>query len=399
MYTVIAAFGIEKKHGSRWMDLPSVLALPVEEIFSTYRKVYLTLTAGFLTEPVYFDLDFFRIKYPNFTGTLDDMFIDNGTENIDIVPAIPEIDTKYSQFSDAFRAGYKVSVTVEDNLKLYRKNTDPTDVYKHCLFTVNGMLHKSDTDGEFVYVLKGAISAKLSRRNQLGIWSFKNMSEIRSYSITDNMITKQHDTSKFSDRAYITIPEDPAGKSVLLSLGGYLVRPHPEVFYKVGDQTYCVVLSRLPILERFFESRDVLDYSSLDLDRTTANPNQINLEQFYSDEVMSKYITLTQSFVIVMDKDNIFFNEEYLNNSNLPGMFIGYTEPKYPLFAGHGKICEYWRTFEDGHYAINVADSSLQNKVFNTVNRKAYPSVSTNNVPSLTHYKSRAYMLELGCDF
>lgn len=398
MYTVDAAYGVAKLHGSRWTDLDLDL-IPVVEIFSTYRKVYLTLSAPFLPDPVYFDLDFFRIKYANFEGTLAEMFDDNGSDSIQTIESIPDADPKYAMFSDAFRASYKADIVAGNDLRLTRLNTNMEDVYKYCLFTVNGLFHMTDTDFNYVYVLKGGESSKKSRQNQLGIISFRDISEVKSIPITDAMLFKQHDTSTFSDRVYIKIPQPMQGKTPILMLGGYMVRPDKETFFPVGNDTYCVNVGRLPILQRYYESVNFIDYSSLGLDHSSTNGSQVDLEQFYSDACIQKYFTLSQSFIVVVDKENLFFNESYIDGSRLPNRFISYTKPTYPLFAATGKVCEYWVTKEDGQYSVVVGDSFLQNKVFASVVKDEPASVSSSNVPSSTHFNSRAYLLEIGCDF
>lgn len=398
MYTVDAAYGVAKLHGSRWSSL-SLDLIPVVEIFSTYRKVYLTLSAPFLIDPVYFDLDFFRIKYANFEGTLADMFLDNGSDSIQTIESIPVADPKYAMFSDAFRASYKVKVVANNDLQLSRENTNIEDVYKYCLFTVNGLFHMSDRDNNYVYVLKGGESSKKSRHNQLGIVSFRDISEVKSIPIVEDMLFKQHDTSAFSDRVYIKIPQAMDGKTPILMLGGYMVRPDKETFFAVGNDTYCVNVGRLPILQRYYESFNFIDYSSLNLDHSSNNGLQIDTQQFYSDACIKKYFTLSQSFIVIVDKENLFFNESYIDGSKMPNRFISYTKPVYPMFAATGKLCEYWVTKEDGQWSVVVGDSFLQNKVFASVVKNEPQSVGAANVPSLTYHNSRAYLLEIGSDF
>lgn len=398
MYTVDAAYGVAKLHGSRWMNL-NLNLIPVNEIFATYRKVYLTLSAPFLVEPVFFDLDFFRIKYANYEDTLTNMFLDNGSDSIQTITSIPEADPKYVKFVDAFRASYKVKIVAGDDLQLTRENTSISDVYKYCLFTVNGLFHMTDTDGQFVYVLKGGQSSKKSRKNQLGILSFRDISEIVNIPITDSMLFKQHDTSIFSDRVYIKMPVPVEGKTPILMLGGYMVRPDNETFFPVGNDTYCVNVGRLPILQRYYESFNLIDYSSLGLDHSSNNPTQISLQQFYSDACIGKLFTLPQSFIVLVDKENLFFNESYIDQCGMPGRFTSYTKPVYPLFAGEGKVCEYWDIFDDGRWSVVVGDSFLQNKVFASIVKDSVESVGASNVPSRTHFNSRGYMLEIGSDF
>lgn len=413
MYTVTNTFGISKQPNSRWgaIDLTS---MPVHDIFFNYRKLYLTLTAAFLTEPVFVDFEVFRLKYSSFPGTVDEMFTDNDTDSFDTVSSIPTPNVKYAYFKDAFKAGYSVqmvgrSLAFGSNIpRSERKDlvikrsipvTNMQDVYNHCLFTVNGYFHITDTDGVNLYVLNGGASSYKSRQNQLGIWSFKNIAPIKSIPISENMLFKQADSSTFSTKTYIKLNENIDNKTIMLSLGGYLVRMEKDIFFPIGNNTFCINLGNLPLLERYYESLECLNLSSLGLESSTNNSRQVSIEEFYSDAVITKYLTLEQSFIIILDKEDVFFNQFYLRHSNLPGMFTSYTEPKYPLFTGQGKVSEYWSVREDGQWAVNVQDSFLQNKVFSGVVNKELQTVGDSKAANSTFFNSRGYMLELGCDF
>lgn len=413
MYTVTNTFGISKQPNSRW-EVVDVSTIPVYDIFFNYRKLYLTLSATFSADPIYVDFETFRLKYSSFPGTVAEMFTDNDTDSFDTIAEIPTPDIKFAYFKDAFKAGYKVQMVgrtyafgsnipraERKDLRVNRDKptTNMQDVYDHCLFTVNGYFHITDTDGDFLYVLNGGASSYKSRQNQLGIWSFKNIAPIKTVLIKDDMLFKQAEESTFSTKTYIKLNENIENKTVMLSLGGYLVKMEKDIFFPIGNNTFCLNLGNLPLLERYYESVNCLDLSSLGLQSSTNNSNQISIEQFYSDAVIRKYLTLDQSFIIIIDKEDIFFNQYYLRHSNLPGMFTSYSEPKYPLFTGQGKISEYWSVKEDGQWAVNVNDSFLQNKVFSTVVNKNLNTVGDGKVPTKTFFNSRGYMLEIGCDF
>jgi hypothetical protein len=413
MYTIKQIFGISREPYSRYqiLDLPNEA---VSDIFFTYRKVYLTLTAPFLTNDIYVDMDDLRAKYTAFEGTLVEMLVDNNNDTLPTVSSVPVPAVKHAYFSDAFRAGYSVDIIGRNlnidsglpkkykiDLRVTRPNrlTDMRDIYDHSFVTVNGYFHMTDCDDDYLYVMDGGGSNYLSRQNQLGIWSFKNVAPVKHIPITENMIFRQSNVSHLSARTYIRLPENTDNKTVFLILGGYLVKVEKGIFFPVGNDTYCLNLANLPLLERYYESLNTIDYSSLNLQSSTNNSEQISIEEFYNDITISKYLTLSQSFISVIDKRDIFMNKHFIRHSNLPGMFTAYKEPKEPLFTGFGKVSEYWKTYEDGQWSVTVADSFLQNKVFNSVTRGDLTTVGNSNIPSKTFYNSMGYLLEVGSDF
>jgi hypothetical protein len=406
VYTVVKSYGIAKGANQRWQEL-NLGAMPVNEIFQLYRKVYLELTAAFLEENIYVDLEVFRLLYINFEGTLSDLLDENGNETIPTIDEIPNLEVKRAYFADAIYSGYEVELSNQSpvgeksviDLKISRSRTDMTEVYEHCLFTVNGFFHMSDRDNEFVYINHGGNTMLKSRDNHLGIWSWLNVGKINQVKITDDMLFKQNDESSFSDRVYIKINQDTENKTVLLFAGGYLVRPEPEIFFPVGNDTWCINMGRLPLLRRYFESRQYIDYSFLELDSSTVNDSLISLNQFYSDEKLRKYLTLPQSFIAIIDQPDVYFEEHFVRSSPAPGMLVSYYEPIFPIFVGAGRSPSYWKRHENGQWSITVADSFRQNRMFETAQIGTIDYANDSNQTIRPAFLSKAYLLEAGIDF
>lgn len=406
MYTVIKSIAIPREFGTRWQEV-NLATTSVVQIFQSYRKVYLTLTAAFLTEPIFVDMESFIVKYGQFTGTLADLFTDNGTQTLETIPEIPELNVKRAYFSDMFYSGYKVQLSEEApydksskiDLKITRPNTDVVELYDHGLFTVNGFFHYAERDNNFVYVRNGGNSMIRSGQNHIGLWSWLNVGKIKQLPITEDMLFKQHDTSTFSDRVYIKINEDLEKKTVLLFAGGYLVKPEKEIFFPIGNGIWCFNVGRTPLLRRYFESKKYINFEALELDSSSVNDSLISVEQFYNDNTLRKYMTLPQSFIAIIDKEDVYFDYHYVKHSKLPGMYISYNEPTYPLMTGAGKVSEYWKTLEDGQWAINVTDGYRQNKAFETALDSSLISVGDSNQSTNTHFNSKAYLLEAGSDY
>ena len=203
---------------------------------------------------------------------------------------------------------------------------------------------------------------------------------------------------KYANEVVFSIDPKYQNKSVILCLAGHLVFPNEHNFRKIADNDWLLSMSDLPIIERYFESKNYIDYSSLGLTVFPDNPNKINVEEFLSDEVLEKYITHEQSFFIVVDTPNLIRNHNYIRGSKLPGMFTAYEEPKSLLFVGRGRTAEYWKTYEDGQWAVNVVNSYMPNRTFDSVNEKHRVINAGTDTPHRLYYDSRAFFLDLGVD-
>lgn len=413
MYTLVSAFGVSKEPGSRWEE-KDVAEVPVNQLYVNFRKLFLTLSSPFFPEPLVVDFEIFRAEHSIKTATLEDFLVDIGNLSLETVEGMPEVDTRFAQYNDGFRAGYRIEMispnasltaqlprTDRTDLLLKRDTpvTDMQEVYDNCLVSVNGFFHRTDTDGENVYVIDGGKSCLKSRQNQLGILSFKNIGKIQQIPITESMVFKEAADSKLSQRTYVRLDTDTTNKTVMLVLGGYLVMPQNGALIRTDDNTFAIDMTRIPLVRRFFESRQYLDLGSMELDTTNRNVSQIDLAQFYNDNATLAYLTMSQTFFVVVDTPELFMNKTYLKNSSHPGMFITYQEPKYPLIVGSGRVADYWKVYDAGHWAVSVHDSYLANRVFDTVVTNDLRSVTDSCVPGSTYYDSRGYMLEIGSDF
>lgn len=412
MYVYEKSLVISKNLGSKWEDV-NLSEIKLIDIFSVYRKIYITLSSVYLENPITVDLDTIRVEYVNSQMTINEFLIHIGNRTLIATSVVPNLETNYAIFSDAFRAGYKVELqniynansanlplSEKTSLRLSRPNpdTDMQVLYDHCMVSINGYFHMTDCDGDYAYVLDASESMFKSRQNQIGILSFFNIGKIEQVPITIDMISKQSNTVGMKNKTFVKLNKDITNKTVMLVLGGYLLFIDNKSFFQINDDTFAINFGEMPLLERYFESQPYLNLKHLGLPQSTDNMSLVNVEEFYSDVVLTKYLTLKQSFFVVIDSPSIFTNKIYLRPSNLPGMFTAYKEPKYPFFVNNGRIAEYWKTFEDGHWTVNVQDSYLKNSVFSSKPDSELVNVSDSNIPLRTYYNSRGFLLEIGSD-
>lgn len=415
MYSLVRCIALARTVGAQWKE-EDLADIYVFNIYGAYRGVYIVVTHPSIGDgetELYVNMDDIRSEYSSFTGTLAELMVYNGNKTLPTVEALPNTNYKYCRYSDAFQVGYIVDLAIVgevpppnyprseyNDLSIIRPRykTDMTLIHNYCLTTVNGFLHRTDaeSDGSKAYIIDGGRTFRHQRDNQVGILSFKDIGRVTKIPITDEMIHTVDDNTLLYDRTQLVLTDiDITNKTVLLSVGGYLLLPDDTSFFQNGDQAFIVDLSQLPFLERFYESSHYLDLSSLGLGESIINPSLVNVEELTSDAVIRKYYQLPQSFIIVIDTPNLYSRKLYLNSPVLPGEFISFIQPTYPLMVGYGKMAEYFSSQEDLQWHLSVKDSFYRNFVLTYSHPDEMVDVVDHKVPMSPYYHSKGFFLEM----
>jgi hypothetical protein len=196
----------------------------------------------------------------------------------------------------------------------------------------------------------------------------------------------------------ITLPQDLSGKTVLLVMGGYLHTVGDEMIQRIAENTFRVDFLKLPLLERYYESKQYLDLSELNLSSTPLNEHQIINAELLTTRVLDAYLTLSQSFAVILDCEEVYTQKKFIKRTGFPDMYIAYDEPVYPLVTNLGRHPEYWSTHEDEQYSVTIYDSVIDNKLFNTTQTELLKSVDASRRSTRPGNISPAYFLEIGRD-
>jgi len=409
MYSLISAMAKPLNTNGRWINL-DIGNIHIEDLFSTYSEIIAVLSNPFLTENIAVNLNTIREEFGGLSISFNDFLIQNGNNTLVPLDKIPTIKQTFVKYSDAFKSGYKVapinSRSPEDTqlplaekkwLHLTKLGIDYELFYKNCLVNVNGFFHLTDFDINGIYVKDGMLSNFMSNENNIGIYSFREVGELTFISITRDMVYSQNGEA-LKDSAYIDLGIDLSNKTVMLVLGGYFHILDKKTFLRISDSRFKINTSNLPLLDRYYESKNYIDLSSLNLSKTVRNLDQVAISEIFSDDAITAYLTLSQSFFVIMDNTEIYVNKIPVRLTPFPNMFIGYTKPNKPLVVGLGKMANYWSTYEDGQWSITCVDTLRSNYIYDTVDVAKETSVGKARTPNNTEDISHAYMLEIGCD-
>lgn len=411
MYTLTSALGKSLTGGQEWsaIDLGD---MTFTTVIKDYSIVYAILTNPFLPNPVSLNLNNILPNIVNQTLTFNAYLTSIGNLALPTSTTIPTMQTKYARYQDGFRAGYTIqpigvtqavdselTVASKPDLLLTKPNTSYTSFFQSCLVSVNGFFHMTDTDGvSGLWVNKGMASCVQSKKNKLGIVDFQDLGSITLIPITPSMIYKQNTNQKLCNHTYLNVGQDLTQSTVMLVIGGYLHILDNKTFQLVSNESLMIDFNNYPLFERYFESRDFIDLSSLALTPYPNNPNAVAVEDITSDAAMKALLTLSQSFIVLLNNTDISVNLQKVQEAKIPGLYVSYEKPLWPLLTGYGKLNEYWSIFEDKQWSLRCVDNFKDNYIFNTVTKEELVTITNQRDPMKPKIISPGYFMQISCD-
>lgn len=410
MYNIISAIAKPISGGGRWKAI-AVGELAISFLFANYSKVLITLSNPYLPENVSLDLDTIRPKYGGLSISFNQFLTDLGEGALETSPVIKKINTRYVRYADMMHAGYAATpihalhavdsqhnINDKTNLRLTRANTDYGLFYKSCLVLVNGYYHTTDYDSHGIYVKDAMVTSRKSGENHVGAISFRELGELSFIPITPDMLVPITPESALKEGCYVKLGVDVSNKSVMLVLGGYLHLPGSETFSLSSDKLALVKFNNYPMIDRYYESRHKIDLSSLKLESTDRNESQVSVSNILSDEVLKAYMSLSQSFFVVLNNPDVFVEQTPLLAGKLPGMYVSYTPPIYPVINRTGRAMNYWYKSEVGQYAINCVDAGSPRRIYDKTSIYDQYSVDASQYTAGDTVNSPAHFLMIGSD-
>lgn len=238
-------------------------------------------------------------------------------------------------------------------------------IVRNALFTTNGLIFRADTlpTGGIALLGAGAAAAKYND-NRVGILDFSSIAEIKTYNITDEMIRGGGKDLPLSRGFFIDTPEDLIGKTVGIVVAGQMHLLNGTLSI-VGDRRVKFNTQLLDFPDIFYTTYGTLDLSSIPLSKDANSPDQFVTSQFTSDDSIKAFLKLSQSFLFIIQTNNITVENLKIKETELPGMYLtpGQELPDLPLQLGSGFLVEYNVEERDGFWAIGVPRHDYYNYI------------------------------------
>lgn len=375
MYSLIRAHGKNSSTVGKFV-IVDIGDQPLMSLLKDWDSIYVILKNEIDQKEYTLHLSVLRKDYSQSTLSFQAWLTQNGNLTLPVTLGLPDLTYKQVLFWDLwqynfsargshrnFHPDYVLDIEEQQDILVSKSKANYRNLVDYCLFTVNGFLHRADYSPHGVYILDGGTSKKIANNTLLGAVDFQHLGKLTVIPITTNMVVPRVAELPLKDSAYIKLPVSVVGKTPMLSIGGYL-HPMGSLVQLVSDTTLKINFRNYAWLDRYLESKAAIDLSSLGI-VPLAN-GAINQSQFYSDAVILAYLTLSQSFVVLVDTPTVDVHSVPVSYSGLAGRFLT-GEPKHaPLRIGHGRLAEYKATTEDRVTVLAVDQYLTPTRVTNT---------------------------------
>lgn len=396
--------------GAQWEHV-FIANTMLSQVYAKYARVFISVYNNYTQTVNYIAMETYRPSLSGDKRTVNEWLTANANKPLNTVPEFPDTNMTEARYANAVLSGYKLMLAragypapeAMPESELYdlemTRPQFPTNmelIKTHCLTSVNGFFHRSDYASGKAYILDGGKTAMKNRCSHTGILSFLNIGAVQTLRIKPADIVPLTVGAPLKEGIILKSPVDMKNKSMMMVIGGYLIPEQEGVFYQNGDRTWVLNLMGLPYLERIQESEYSLDLSSMKIEKLDTNKcNSIVLDSIMTDEAITAYLTLSQSFFAVIDTPELFFNKINVRVSELPGFIACYDDPVLPLFMGYGKKVEYSKTKELNDWALRVADDWYVRFAWQNAPTRGMPVVTNTYTTWQPYQRTQAHLLEI----
>jgi len=376
-YAITTTIALRKNPSSGWLEIdPS--AVTIAELLATYQKILVTLTNPFEVTPTLFDLVANRHRFTNPALTFGAWLIANGNTVLPSVGSGYTISNQLSNTGDLHAHGFKIrKVHPVGHPDLEYPEEDKTDALitkpgidylymgTHALVSLNGFFHLTEGTNHGLYVRNAVKSSKIAGDIQMSVTSFASIGSLQLVPITPEMIFKGNVDQKLYKQCFVDLGVSTESKTVLLSIGGYL-HCLDSAYHEIGNGVVSIDFTKLPLLDRLFESMHYIDMQPLHAAFFNDFNNTLIIDQITSDAFITDYLTLSQSFAIVVDTDYLVVDRTAFTSTRFPGQYISTFVPKGMLLTETGRELAYTVKEDTGWYSVNTDPAYCVGKTYHS---------------------------------
>lgn len=404
-YTYLAAIGKPKAIAQRWVSL-DLDTMTLSDALKDYREIVVLLSHPTLSKPEILPLSKIQSRFFGYQGSFIDWLNENENTTLPTEQGDLNTEPRLVKWYDLWQNNFKISVTkmtshpdtpyqaneVRD-LLITKPDINYHELNDYSLFTVNGLLHRSSASDHGIYIIDGAYQKE---KNMAGVMSFGNVGKIEILPLSSDMIYRPTAEGKTYEQCYINLGQSTKNKQVLLSLGGYL-HTYDKIYQMIGDGLMMINFNHYPMIQRYYDSVNEIDLSSLPLSKFPSNDDQVVvMEMIASEDTIDAFLNLSQSFIILIDSPDLFIDHYSVERTPLPGTYLSHTTPRLPLKLSRGRIREYWHREDYGQYVLQVDDNRVPQYTFERTGYEELYSVNSQKYSYQPYILDRASFLEIG---
>ena len=354
MYVYIKAVLREGAPNSQYKEV-DIRQLRLSEILKRFVDGYIHLSHTNVNTPFYVPINDLRgMELPYGSNPFVTWLGQITTLALPTYDVEPKYVTKMVRYVDALIAGFQLKrvqpVTLESgpnfppllltDLLITKDGYSGEDLLGKFVVTVNGMLHNVGYARSGVVAYGGARTIDVSKNNTVGLLSFEEVGKIETVTFDEGKILG----GQLRSEIFLKLGKSLRGKSLALSIGGYL---HVcDASHAIIDPDNGIVRINTPLLDiqrRMMRCLTRMDLSTLGLTAFNLSANYVIRNEALNNLVLRKYLTLPQSFAIIIDTPHLYTNRNLIAKLPISGYCEMSNEPTQPIVDSYGHMLEYWK--------------------------------------------------------
>jgi hypothetical protein len=411
VYRFITGFYKSKTNKVDWIEDPNQLnSEPLSLLYTKYHSVRFVVAAPSVAKLQFFPIDVLPIEMRKYQGTILDFLKENKNNTLPTLTYIEGDKVGEVKYLNYITQGYKslainsykhpaanINRDEKTDALLYRDDlyrSDYDDIVKYSVSVCNGLLHRATAGDDGIHILGAGTTTRLSHIHSFGILDFSEIGEVVTLPIKKENIVHYFPGEEFRDTIHFKIPNEHAGKSVMLSIGGYLYYLG-NTLSRINETLFQLETDKATLLKRIYEGEKYgLDIKSLGLTKDK-HDSSILLDETERDEFYINLLTHPLSFFIILDKPNYHVEKQILENPRFPGKYLYYFLPKYPIISELGLIPNFNYRYIDDVYILHSDLLTRDNYVFTTMEYKKLKRLSFHIDPYDPRYYQQAHILKI----
>jgi len=409
MYSLMTAFARAKAKPNPWEPQDFTTAT-IAQVAENFGRAWLQLKHTILPGDFLLDFNYLIQTTTNPNQTISEYLVENGAMSLPTVNGVGTIKTRRSHYHDLYRSDLTIGALsadtgtqepkFEDNyyLTFAHKVLTPQTIAESYLVSINGYLHRTDYDTDVMYVEDSVGSGLISGERSVGLHHVGSIGKLKIVPITKAMVDQRPDQALY-DFTTIRLPDVDLDKYTIgMSLGGYLHLGSPKTVHRFGKDRLCVRWRSIPLVQRIMDSRLRLRLDSLELTKALDNDQLIDLEDLKSDRVLLNYLTLSQSFLILIENTDVSVRTTPAVSGPIYNQYLSPVPQNLSLISERGQFLEYWGVEEMGSYSYLVPNPTVFNWRYERMNKAEVKFATDGHVvakPGYARRKPAAFFFEI----
>lgn len=385
MYQFISAAVLPVGINTSWKEV-NIKQMIVKNVYQNYKKIIIKVKRTLDNIELYLDIEKNYNQFNNYNYTIEVMLNNLTPLNSHTTELWPLSNVRTMRYEDIHRLNYKVKLArlgynnldnlrhdeLEDIMIEPRYNMQNTkNIHYYGMVTINGYIHNTGWDGNNVYAIGGGKTYWERNLDIAGLISLPTAEPVSKLNFQESWIKELPDIP-FYQSMILSIPNLAEEDTVLFVIGGYLYLPDQKGINRLNATDYKFNLCQTAFQERLIDIVNLIDKE------TPLDTTQITLDKtvIQSNDYIVKVLLHYLSHVVIIKGQQLGVNYITLRSTNIPNSFKTYQEPIYPLLNNYGRLMEYWKQEEDGHWTLDVVNGNHNKYLHNRHNKDRYTKLT-----------------------